>query len=931
MGNVEESSLSKQLKEETNPFLLGKARHVADPMCRLKNDPDRRQMRDEVYQALADDDVVISSSYQASRRYGYGRTAAWTPLILRKGVKRWNSIMLDLTQSVDDLHSRLNRLLVQEESYMQQTVIDLTVNDPDRLKEVLETSWNKMIEHVNEAFDPEVIGGAQGQHIQLLSESLPVEPGRDLNALSLEFLTEIIEDDGQLAVPLYRVGANHKDPRDHSGINEEKLLNTDPPTSRGAVLFNEEVRKHYRRVHTAYLVPHINLTDLMSPVNLLSFLQYRGRLKPEDFARTDNDQLYIGKHTKFLSAPFLPAIIYSFIREADTDKSSERLKLAIHFGYGNEPIPVRNPVAMARYKSDRKKGNIHSASEMYLILRRQFVTLSFLCHVAENLYKLRYRSMENFGHRSQEEVKDNLEKARERARDFRTNLNWFQYDSLAQYVPAIPYELDTRRHVQVIDSKAEAAEQHIHSMFDDPEYLVELILEQKDHHWGNIVSENTMERLTHFEEYSDTEYRHQIFKDSIRMVLRRGIVNFYIWHTLSHVLSNFNSAMNRVPDPKQSDSLAEDCAEEDPYSLGKSQAAYAQYKELVVLIRYYAMYFVNEFRVKAIHAASEPMRGLFMTQGKTLKVSDIDLDKGHFDAPPLRTRPSNSRPTLNLDDQGQVIAELIDNFIANRLGSMHTGMRKITARLKIYMNDATDQATSSAVTDLVAEAIDSLNILADLAEYLELHHPILESLMSETEQARRDIFSKAGEGTSIDLLFFDRFKFDENAIPKKRYQRIFRLLDEMQGFVQPPNVHIGQAKTDLKRLGASLMRNYIRGLNSHAKFQANDEALERLEEIMGVSRDQYAHLPMEMLFAHHRDQTPEAAEVGIRWPSDRYSKDAIAVEKEMKNRKKRKAHREQALPVDSAPISSRDAYAQLIAKVEKQASERRKRQKLDFE
>ncbi|KAM6525342.1 hypothetical protein FALCPG4_010896 [Fusarium falciforme] len=212
---------------------------------------------------------------------------------------------------------------------------------------------------------------------------------------------------------------------------------------------------------------------------------------------------------------------------------------------------------------------------------------------------------------------------------------------------------------------------------------------------------------------------------------------------------------------------------------------------------------------------------------------------------------------------------------------MYMGMRKVTARLQRYLDDCDDEDTAQVFSTLVSDTIDGIDLLAELAEHLELHFPVHIVQMADlsyNEEKRREAFSESLLGISIDFLAFDNFEIE--AVPAKRLKRLYQFLDQMQGF-SSNKINFGEARGDLKRLGSSLLHALIYKVNDKNKFQATKESLGRLAKTMGVTRNQYPfdqrEPPMDM---DKQENLPE------RWPTDEWKNIRQQLLDDEKRRKK---------------------------------------------
>ncbi|KAF4341153.1 hypothetical protein FBEOM_5023 [Fusarium beomiforme] len=168
----------------------------------------------------------------------------------------------------------------------------------------------------------------------------------------------------------------------------------------------------------------------------------------------------------------------------------------------------------------------------------------------------------------------------------------------------------------------------------------------------------------------------------------------------------------------------------------------------------------------------------------------------------------------------RMVAELIENFTSNKHSSMYFGVRKTAARIKMHIEAYNNDAeTRDKFSPLISRTIDGLDLLADIAEHLELLpgvHLQMNEWSKESEEECRKTFSKMLQKfSSYDLLALDNCDFQDRHVPNKWTFRIFRFLDEQQGMPlqAAPEMSFGKAKGDIKRFRASLLRGLIYPLN----------------------------------------------------------------------------------------------------------------------
>jgi hypothetical protein len=111
-----------------------------------------------------------------------------------------------------------------------------------------------------------------------------------------------------------------------------------------------------------------------------------------------------------------------------------------------------------------------------------------------------------------------------------------------------------------------------------------------------------------------------------------------------------------------------------------------KYMELVALVRYNAIFFLNEFRVAVIHAISEPFREDFIREGAR---QDVAIRKGHFHSDPTNIARCSRAYDKDKDDKDLLI-DLIDTFITDEGAPMHIGIHRVTERLQFLLDDPKD-------------------------------------------------------------------------------------------------------------------------------------------------------------------------------------------------------------------------------------------------
>ncbi|OPB40423.1 hypothetical protein A0O28_0005020 [Trichoderma guizhouense] len=440
--------------------------------------------------------------------------------------------------------------------------------------------------------------------------------------------------------------------------------------------------------------------------------------------------------------------------------------------------------------------------------------------------------------------------------------NWFDFTKQQAFLPP-PIQISPR-YLQDLEFKMEVAEKHIQELFSDPGYFFGCIYTLKEHHWANIELERDETKVNerdpasiYIKKYVEEYYRHVLYFDLIRGVLRRSIFEFYMWHAIHTCLQEFQVTMRESFEDygkeDESDTDGTEMLQRPPIFLSdkaeRDHAALAEkYLSLVVLLRYDAVFFINEFRKKGIHAGDHtafevatvdpPKEGTQSRQNT--------IDKKHYRARSLYCWPNFRNQYLRVDEYSadeilrMFFFNSMDNFISDALNCTNCGITEAAGYLQAMSRAHDPDSTKHIFTDLMDDTIDNLNLLSSLADHLECLWPAMDIVggAAVREDVRREYYDLGCKDISINFLDFDEFDF-EKKMPVKRLKRLFLFFDELQGF-KDETISMGHAKGDLKRFGASLLCKFIYPLNDEgADFKANQEAISRLEKAMGVSGSDY--------------------------------------------------------------------------------------------
>ncbi|KAM0250693.1 hypothetical protein ACHAQJ_008527 [Trichoderma viride] len=653
-------------------------------------------------------------------------------------------------------------------------------------------------------------------------------------------------------------------------------------------------RKFFKKNRLSFLVPHIASYELLDPVHLLSFVHYRGRYHPSVFTKLDNDMTYIGRRTNYLTGPMLPNCMVSF------DPSGSEYHPKFWKGWGGEkgdkrPMNAKDAeawdMAAEEYDDLWHRGQLFGTSEAWIMLQNQRATYLYTLNVLTSIcceVNLSPTALVTPKPAQERElifsktriVIDALQKKRSN--------NVIQFAKQTHFL--LPPTQISSVYFRELEFRIQAAELRIQELFNDPGYFFDRIHELRGHHWGYIGRKNDAENpdtsdslAIYMEKYTDQPVRHTLYFDLIRGVLRRSVFEFYMWHSIYVRLQEFeNMLATKFADYGKKDASDSDGTgrlQQPPLLLSEKKrrehdVIAEKYLSLVTLIRYHAVFFVNEFRKKGLHAGTLGMRNLTFTIGDTHKDTQglqckgkkkltqepvCRMEKKHYGAPDLIYRSKLAHPGFGYDklngNEDQVrlfVFENMESFIASPMDCTMCGIKEASA----FLQDVAQSPTGGpkylgepVLTDLLERTIDGLNILSTLADHLESMWSAMDIIggAAADENLRRKYFNMGSKDISINFLDFDAFDFDDK-IPKERLERLFLFFDELQGFSEE-SVSMGHARGDLKRFGASLLCKLIYPLNSESGSNgADQEAIVRLEQAMGVSRDNYPFVENEKPF-----------------------------------------------------------------------------------
>ncbi|KAF9768591.1 hypothetical protein IL306_014064 [Fusarium sp. DS 682] len=926
MNEASQKSKEYQEYEHLNYHVkwLGKNYKLGDPTHRLIVDADLEAFaREEHSRAEAEGHTQpLISGRALCAFHGYGRNSVWPPVDPGTPIDKLQEKFTLSHDFVQFEWFRLNELVVTKEREIQETIINLTdgkIKDQNgttlRLQDYLEHSW----EVTRASFNVKYVANCAKSGLGYMESDFSLDPegqinpnhSSDLDVFAQEYLRNVRVNfqstmngkprvfDEKRQYPLYRHAANYHDDRqalEDAIMDDAKvrlLEKPDPETSMEdseQVSYNFDVEDLLRKKRARFLVSHINQEDLSIPLNLLMFIHYRARLLPIEFVIQDNNRMHLGRQVSILSGACDPWYYTGFFWPADEQYEKQEHKDTI--GPKLMPVWSWNGNADPRFKKAQSAGILFGSMEAWLILQSQAITYLFLATFCKEMLDLAKPKeiRDHINEISKEEILEIETSAAERIKMLKGKKgaeSMQDIASLRQYEPnSTVLDLETYR--TKLKKKCTEAEEHIKKLFDNPIYLTEYIMEQKDHHWTNICEDlSTHLPNEHIQNYPDKDLREVLYRSCMRSVLRRAFFEFFIWDAVNKALEDLATfEQNKFPESPNMKNCRRCRLTITPRSINCTEKVrdlyLTKHRELQELIRHAAAFFVFEFRKEAIHAAYEPMRNIYRTTRKP-EYKNEWLIREYYDSEDIMLGFQEQAQDSGREQRHRIVAELIENFISNKHSSMYVGIRKTTAKVKrhieAYNNDA---ETKVKFSPLISRTIDGLDLLADVAEHLELVpgvHLQMNEWSKESEEECRKTFSKMLQKfSSYDLLALDNCDFQDQHVPNKRTHRIFRFLDEVQELPleSAQEKSFGKAKGDIKRFGASLLRGLIYPLNNkdhklryrrktwgfqfakdHGRgtvFPADEKALERLTKCIGITKEQWPFAKNEAIL----DLEPEA-------------------------------------------------------------------------
>ncbi|KAI3578174.1 hypothetical protein IWW34DRAFT_915049 [Fusarium oxysporum f. sp. albedinis] len=682
---------------------------------------------------------------------------------------------LHVNQVVQSEWSRFIELVVGKEREIQEIIINLTdgkIRDQNGkilcIQDCLENSW----EETRNAFN--------AQYTKSCSDLDPeghINPNHssDLDEVNFHWknngIPRMLEEKRQY--PIYR----------NAIMDDVKFRNLRKPSPDPAADASEQAGSHF-------LVSHINKEDLSIPLNMLMFIHYRARLHPIEFAFQDNNSMHLGKQSHILSGACDPSFYVMFVPVKDHEYENQYQRAWCE------------PKILSKHSPEMDKDRFEDLQSAGRIFAITYLFLATFCKQMLDLAKHELIT----GHTSRLNKKEILEieiSAGQKIKMLKEKKGAETMQDIAsirQYEPNCT-GVNLQRYRTKLKEKSAAAEDHIKNLFDDPAYLVKYIVEQKDHHWTNIVEDSTYLPNEYSQSYHDAILRKVLYRSCMRSVLRRAFFEFFIWDAVTNALEDFETFERETlkePPKMEEFGYCRRTAAPRPHVSEELDTYTAKYRQLQELIRHAAAFFIFEFRKEAIHAASEPMRNTYLTTRRPEYRQDW-LIREYYDSEDIMLDFQEEALHSGRGEKYRIVAELIENFISNKHSSMH---------IEAHNSDAEPEDKFS---NLISQTIDGLDLLADVAEHLELIPGMFRKFNDWTKESEEDVRETVSrmlqEFSSYDLLALDNCDFQDQHVPAKRTHRIFRFLDELQGF---------DAKGDIKRFGASLLRGLIYPLNEKA-------------------------------------------------------------------------------------------------------------------
>ncbi|KAJ4124106.1 hypothetical protein NW768_009459 [Fusarium equiseti] len=815
--------------------------------------------------------------------HGIGRDAPWPPFDPDRPRKEFEYEITRHSKIVGQRWNKLNQLVLGSERVIQDTIVRLAqgdIKDDDgkviNVEHYLKLSWEATRDTYNkdQATDP----GNLTSGFRLDPEgSITANRSTNLDIFALVFLTtqtgkECIKDDRKVKTidrfyPLYRNGANYMDDRktlEEDLVDEEKFRNLRKPgpIKDGKTQFNINIEGFLERHRASFLVPHINLLDLTNTVNLLLFIHHRARFLPREFSYVDRDAMYMGERTRILLGASDPTCIVVFKDFIDKDESGFPVKPLFHYTHKEWDTERLGDQGIHKRKNLQFTG-----SAAWLTLQSQAITYTFLSNFCQHMLDLAkekpvYDPLHSLTCQQIQDIENAAAQKIEEVRGDKHGENLDEIQALRQYEPTKEgFEYD--RYHKLLAEQRDEAEQRIRFLFNDPDYFARKIIEEKEHHWENLRvgydEANPGSYIRHY--YNDRQKRHDMYLDCMRNVIRRALFDFFIWHAILNALAQLRRIEEKyhcsernhieyVGGGKAFRTLHDGLLQGEPAERYKVDC-----KTVQRVVRMAASWIIFEFRKKAIHAASPHMRDVYCIPDANKRPADL-LSAGYYNKPDIEL---NFRHQASPDERRQVprmVLELIENFISKPASAMFVGIRNVTARIQRHFEECQDdEQTRSKFSDLVRDNIRGLHILSELADHMDQHLSVGSFEHHVFTTPNQDI--TGGQSwkvlkyvNSYDIFSLDGCTFNEEHVPKKRQQRIFNFLDEIQGVGTRDENSYGAARGDIRRFGSSLLKGLIYPFgrkdndlkyeyNHESSFKVEETILDRLSQHMGIGNDQW--------------------------------------------------------------------------------------------
>ncbi|OBS25561.1 hypothetical protein FPOA_06096 [Fusarium poae] len=821
----------------------------------------------------------MTSNRRLIQYHGYGIDSVFPPFDPGKSRKKFESELTRHSNLTGERWLRLNQLVLGSEKAIQDVIIKLSKGGfKDEkgktldIEHFLNISWEAARDEYNARHATDSGTLTSGFRLDPKGGMAP-NRSTDLDVFSLVYLTCRPPEDASKNLPrerhypVYRNGANYKGDteifwralRDSSfdGLAKPLKLSKD----QNKLKFNEGVEEFQENIRASFLVPHINVLDLTNTFNLLTFIHNRARFLPEEFLYKDYDAMYTGASTRILTGACDPTCSIEFKTQGKDNDRAFPIKPLFHYQHLGD-----------KWEQDiTRVGQPFYGMGGWLIMQSQAITCLFLTNFCEQMLQLAAKKqpvddfLSSLTHQQILDMEIEAGKTIEAIRGDRQVETVDDIEAIRQY--ELTYEgTNFARYEELLTKQRHEAEQHVSILFDDPDYFARAIIEEKEHHWGNLYTGYDDLRLDQHvhDYYKRTSLRHKLYLECMRAVLRRAFFEFFIWDAVWHALKDLKryedekfkglSRVEYIRNGKRRITWRSQISSDD-------DCEYLERHRVVQsLLRQAAAFFVFEFRKNAIHAASPSMRDTYCIPNADKKPAD--LADSFYTAPNIELQFLQQASNEERSQIPRIVLELIENFISNRTSSMFVGMRKTTSRILRYFEECeSDEETSAKFSNLVRGNIKGLNILSEIVDHMDHHMPDAMHLFHQIGDETKGIgrvddtlckqFTEAlMQQNSYDLLALDGCAFETKHVPQKRMSRIYDFLDEIQGIGHRKEDSFAAARGDIKRFGSSLLKGLIfplarkdRDLDYTLRFgngfTVSQEALDRLTRHMRITEDQW--------------------------------------------------------------------------------------------